>query len=218
MTHADALLDIARAQLGIAEDPAGSNRVKYNAWYYGREVSGSAYPWCMAFVQWCCHEAGAGLPLRTASCGSLMRAAKKAGCWVTRELQPGDVAIYDFPGGAATDHCGIIERVDGNTVTAIEGNTSEKGSQSNGGMVCRRTRPRSQLVGAVRPAFRAGEEKEGYEMKVYRTLADVPEWYAPAVAKLVERGALRGDGQGNLNVSEDFCRIVTALDRFGTFS
>ncbi len=215
MTHADALLDIARAQLGIAEDPAGSNRVKYNTWYYGRAVSGSGYPWCMAFVQWCCHQAGAALPVKTASCGALMRAATKAGRWVARDFQPGDVAIYDFPGGAATDHCGIIESVDGGAVTAIEGNTSQKGSQVSGGMVCRKTRPLSQLVGAVRPAFRVEEEKEECEMKIYQTLADVPEWYAGAVAKLVERGALRGDGQGRLNLSEDFCRIVTALDRFG---
>lgn len=46
------VLDTARAELGVKESPAGSNRVKYNTWFYGREVRGSAYPWCMVYVCW----------------------------------------------------------------------------------------------------------------------------------------------------------------------
>lgn len=152
------VLNIAREELGTKESPANSNKVKYNTWYYGREVSGSAYPWCMAFVQWCFAQAGVPLPIKTASCGALMNAAKKAGQWVTKDYRPGDVVIYDFPGGAATDHTGIIEKVTLTGVVAIEGNTSQAGSQSNGGMVCRKTRPYSQIVGAVRPKF---EEVDG---------------------------------------------------------
>ena len=49
---AEKILDTARAQLGIREEPPNSNRVKFNTAYYGREVSGSAYPWCCAFVWW----------------------------------------------------------------------------------------------------------------------------------------------------------------------
>jgi len=47
------LLNIAQGQVGITEWPANSNKVKYNTWYYGKEVSGSAYPWCAVFVCWC---------------------------------------------------------------------------------------------------------------------------------------------------------------------
>lgn len=149
------VLAAAQAELGTKESPANSNNVKYNTWYYGRVVSGSAYPWCMVFVMWLFYKLGALhlLPARTASCGTLMRAAQKAGMWVTGEYRPGDVVIYDFPGGAATDHTGIVERVTKTGVIAIEGNTSETGSQSNGGMVCRKTRPYSQVVGAVRPQY-----------------------------------------------------------------
>jgi len=50
---------------------------------------------------------------------------------------------------------------------------------------------------------------------VYRTLEDVPSWYAPTVRKLVQAGALKGTGGGLLNVSDDFCRIMTTLDRIG---
>ena len=55
MTGSD-VLRVACGELGIKEQPANSNRVKYNAWYYGKDVSGSSYPWCMAFVQWCYHS------------------------------------------------------------------------------------------------------------------------------------------------------------------
>ena len=155
---AERVLDVARRELETREEPANSNRVKYNTWYYGREVSGAAYPWCMAFVQWCFHQAGVPLPIKTASCGALMNAAKKSGQWVTKDYRPGDVVIYDFPGGAATDHTGIIEEVTLTGVVAIEGNTSQAGSQSNGGMVCRKTRPAKQIVGAVRPKFEEDDD------------------------------------------------------------
>lgn len=46
------VIDTARAELGVVEKPAGSNKVKYNKWFYGRDVSGSKYPWCMVFVCW----------------------------------------------------------------------------------------------------------------------------------------------------------------------
>ncbi len=156
---AEAVLAVARRELGTKESPANSNRVKYNTWYYGREVSGPAYPWCMVFVQWCFAQAGAEklLPLRTASCGALMSAAKRAGLWVTRDYRPGDVVIYDFPGGAATDHTGIVETATPAGITAIEGNTSQAGSQSNGGEVCRKNRKYSLIVGAVRPKFEEDE-------------------------------------------------------------
>ena len=44
MAAADDLLALARGELGVAEAPKGSNRVKYNTAYYGREVSGDNYP------------------------------------------------------------------------------------------------------------------------------------------------------------------------------
>lgn len=153
MATAERVLELARVELGTKEIPANSNRVKYNTWYYGREVSGTVYPWCMTFVQWIFSQAGVSLPVKTASCGALMNAAKRSGQWVTKGFRPGDVVIYDFPGGADTDHTGIVETVLAAGVAAIEGNTSQTGSQSNGGEVCRKIRPYNQIVGVVRPAF-----------------------------------------------------------------
>ena len=193
---AENVLSIARRELGTREEPANSNRVKYNTWYYGREVSGKAFPWCIAFVQWVFANAGVSLPMRTASCGLLMEAAKKSGQWVTKDYRPGDVVIYDFPGGADTDHCGIVEKVTAAGVVAIEGNTSEAGSQSNGGMVCRKERPWKYIVGAVRPDFTEEDDMTGEE--IYNKLNDylrdkpAPAWAQAELAEAVALGITDG--------------------------
>ena len=58
-------------------------------------------------------------------------------------------------------------------------------------------------------------EPEEDDMTYYKTLDEVPEDYRPTVEKLMEAGALKGTGPNVLNVSEDFCRIMTVLDRLG---
>lgn len=70
-----AVLQIAEWQLGVVEMPSGSNKVKYNTAYYGREVSGGAYAWCMAFVWWVFREAGFGL-CKAASCTAFVNRYK----------------------------------------------------------------------------------------------------------------------------------------------
>lgn len=219
MTGAE-LAALAATQIGVREDPPGSNRVKFNTWYYGSEVSGSAYPWCMVFVQWVFAQAGVPLPLRTASCGALMRAAQAAGCWVTESFCPGDVAIYDFPGGAATDHCGIIESVEAGSVAAVEGNTGSD-SDADGGQVQRRVRPLHYVVGAVRPPL--GEEDKDVER--FNTVEACPQWAQDTVKKLVDRGYLTGSGakdsQGrpaDLDLSRDMLRLLVIQDRAGCFT
>lgn len=58
-------------------------------------------------------------------------------------------------------------------------------------------------------------ERNGDDMTYYATINDVPEWYRSSVMKAVNAGALRGDDNGYLNVSEDLCRTLTILDRMG---
>ena len=53
------------------------------------------------------------------------------------------------------------------------------------------------------------------EVKTYRTLAEVPASYQPAIRKLMEAGVLKGTGQGELNIDETYCRVMTTLDRLG---
>lgn len=211
MATVSELLDIARKQIGVKESPPSSNNVRYNTWYYGREVSGSAYPWCAVFAAWVFDQAEVKLPIRTASCGALMRAAQSAGCWVTGDYRPGDVVIYDFPGGAKTDHCGIVESVDGTYISAIEGNTSSA-SDADGGAVERRARKFAQIVGAVRPTY----DKEVEEVR-YNTVEECPSWARETIQKLVDREYLNGTGEG-LDLSADMVRLLVILDRAGAFN
>lgn len=230
MGTAEGVLSVARAELGVRENPKGSNHVKYNTWYYGREVSGQGYSWCMAFVQWCFHRAGVPLPALTASCGALMRAAQTAGCWVTGDYRAGDVVIYDFPGGAATDHCGIVESVRPDAVTAIEGNTGA-GNDANGGQVQRRDRPLKQIVGAVRPPFDEETEEDDMDVKRFEELwlemrkasqdNDSSVYSQDARQWAVDNGLIQGsgktaDGESNYMWEDVLTReqMVTVLYRF----
>ena len=109
-------------------------------------------PWCVMFVWWVFREAGFNLR-KTASCTDLSNAYKAAGQWVTSGYKPGDIVMFDFTGKRSkTEHCGIVEKVNGNTLTTIEGNTGTA-SNANGGAVMRRTRDVRFVTGACRPRY-----------------------------------------------------------------
>ena len=216
MTTGKDVLTAALSQLGTKESPPESNRVKYNTWYYGKEVSGGAYPWCMAFVQWCYARAGAALPFKTASCGALLRWYREhdPAC-ITKTPVPGDIVIFDFPGGAATDHTGIFERARGDTVTTIDGNTGTT-NDANGGAVMRRTRSAALVAAYIHPRE---IEEEDEEMKRYQTIAEIEReapWAAETVRHLIAVGALNGTGAG-LDLSVDMLRVLVIHERMGLY-
>lgn len=173
-------LKIVRAQIGIKEKPAGSNKVLYNTWFYNKEVSGVDYPWCMAFCQWCYAMAEIKLPIRTASCTAFMNAAKKTGNWVEKDYQPGDLVIFTFNEKRTPQHCGIVNRADRGSVITIEGNTSVT-SDDNGGKVMARTRYLSTVLGAFRPAF-----EEGIDMTIDQFIANLTPYQAYTLMKKAE--------------------------------
>lgn len=147
MRTRDDVLKIAAWQLGVLENPAGSNRQKY-----GEAYGMNGQPWCVMFVWWVFREAGFNLR-KTASCTDLSNAYKAAGQWVTSGYKPGDIVMFDFTGKRSkTEHCGIVEKVNGNTLTTIEGNTGTA-SNANGGAVMRRTRDVRFVTGACRPRY-----------------------------------------------------------------
>ena len=219
------IIAIASKEIGVKESPANSNKVKYNTWYYGREVSGSAYPWCMVFVQWVFAQAGMAVPVKTASCSALLSAAKSKGEAVYSGYQPGDVVIYDFGNDGKADHCGIVESVSGSTVTSIEGNTGI-GNDSNGGEVMRRTRNVSTIIGAWRPKKEAKkvtyEEWKAFMQKYRQELQDndSSEYSKQAREWAINAGIISGGGTVNglpnymwedLSTRE---QLVTLLYRF----
>lgn len=60
------LLAIADGELGMKEYPPNSNNVKYNSWFYGRQVQGANYPWCAVFISYIFYllDGGASRPTR----------------------------------------------------------------------------------------------------------------------------------------------------------
>lgn len=62
--------------------------------------------------------------------------------------------------------------------------------------------------------FKAALEVDD-EVKTYKTINDVPEWARPTIQKLIDENSLAGDGKGNINVTDDFCKVMTVLHRRG---
>ena len=203
MATARDVLTVALGELGTRESPANSNRTKYGAWY---GLDGQ--PWCVMFVEWVFSQAGVALPTRTASCTTLMNAAKAAGQWVTGGYQPGDVVIYDWGGDSKPDHCGIVEIVNDSIITAIEGNTAI-GNDSDGGEVMRRTRRPYQILGAVRPVYNKEVTMDNTPSPAHK---DGVEWAA-------KNGILTGNSAGDLMLSQPVTRqqMCTMLYRFAKY-
>lgn len=65
------------------------------------------------------------------------------------------------------------------------------------------------------PYLNADYLEEEDEVTYYRYLKDVPDSYRPTIEKLVNLGVLKGTGNGELNVDETFCRVMTVMDRLG---
>jgi hypothetical protein len=158
------LIEVAKAEVGTIEGP------KDNETKYGAFMKANFQPWCGSFVNWCANEAGVKVP-NTVYTPSGAAAFKKKGAWIDGDVadpEPGDIAYFDFPsdGVDRISHVGIVvkDNEDG-TVWCIEGNTTskKKGSQRNGGEVCKQLRAYKKnkagvlisIVGFGRPKFGA---------------------------------------------------------------
>lgn len=134
-------------QVGTAE--SGENNVVYNTDYYGREVSGPAFPWCMAFIWDGFHRCGLSELFldggKSAYCPYVVQWAKEHGQWVTDHYKPGDLLFYDWDGDGAADHVGFCVYAGSGTTTGIEGNVSDA--------VARVRRSSSAAMGGYRPAY-----------------------------------------------------------------
>lgn len=61
------------------------------------------------------------------------------------------------------------------------------------------------------------EMKEEKEQMRYKYYDDMPDWAKPTIAKLVQKGLLKGDGNGVHNLSEDALKIFVVNDRAGLY-
>jgi hypothetical protein len=126
-----AMVSLARGEIGVAEQPPGSNDSPRIAQF--RQATAGAPgpgPWCAYFVSWAAREAGAPIGDAGQGFGSVdavwawgERAGKTLPAGATPA--PGDLIVWD-------EHIGIVESVgaDG-SIQTIEGNSSN--------MVARRT-------------------------------------------------------------------------------
>ena len=224
MAEASKVLALARRELGTREEPQGSNRVKYNTDYYGREVSGKAYPWCCVFLWWLFQKAEAAELFfdggRTASCGTLMAWAQRRGQMVRADYLPGALLFLRFSGNGGPQHTGIVEAVRRDALVTIEGNTGA-GSDANGGQVQRRERPYRYVLGAYRPAYEEETMTQQQfdammEAWLERRAEQAPGAFsAEARAWAEETGLIRGDSAGRKQY-KSFCtreQLMTFLYR-----
>lgn len=147
------IIERAKSQIGVCENPPNSNNVLYNTWYYGHPVSGSAYPWCATFISWL-FKAEQSLCLKTASCLQMLEWFEKRG-QIVKTPQAGDIVFFKYStNNRRTNHVGLVISYDGRTINTIEGNTSTT-SQDNGGKVMQRNRY-SNIVAYARPKYQEG--------------------------------------------------------------
>lgn len=156
MSTPNDLIAVAASQVGTKEQ--GKNRTKYGAWFGFNGVA-----WCSIFVAWCLGQVGMDprpFIASYASCDAAYAGWKRLGRTFSDKMQikPGTILFYRFSRkGGFSDHTGIAVSAPYRKfgiwyVDTIEGNTSG-GSNTSGGMVQRRTRKLSLVVGMAWPAY-----------------------------------------------------------------
>ena len=119
------IVEIAKSQVGYHEGE--NNWTIYGEWY------GMQDEWCNMFVSWCAYKAGisediipkmACVPY-TGKWFDDRGRYKNSRAWGGDYIPlPGDLILFDYEKDSSSDHIGIVEKVEGNTVYTIEGNSS----------------------------------------------------------------------------------------------
>ena len=183
------VIEIARAELGVTENPPGSNRVKY---WQDYDPAYQGQPWCVCFLWWVFQQAGERKAFfgdgNTASCGTLLRWYREQGLTVpVEDVQLGDIVLLNFHGGKDPEHCGLVVGKGVENfylfVKTIEGNTSSGGSQDNGGAVCEKERYERQIVAVCRPRYKADDPQPMDDVTGH--------WFTPAVEWAREKGLIK---------------------------
>lgn len=131
--QAQAVIQIAREEIGTKENPPGSDIVKYSQWY---PMPGK--PWCAMFASWCLAQAGfePGPITKQALTPLWVKEFRNAGRWTDvgqGDPAPGDLIFFNFDPandaerlrehGNPVDHVGIVSHVEPDgTIVTIEGN------------------------------------------------------------------------------------------------
>lgn len=123
---AKTVLAAARDQIGVREEPPGSNRgakVDVFTGMSGEPKREKGPPWCAHFLSWCAAQTDAGSPFgRLASTYKIAEWGRRQRR-IVEAPEPGD--IFCILRGDYHGHCGFVCHVYGDgTVATIEGNSS----------------------------------------------------------------------------------------------
>lgn len=144
-------LDVALSQLGVEEQPRGSNSGPQINQYLRSVGLGAGFSWCMSFVYWCAQQAaerqGKANPLYKTG-GVLDQWYKSKQLRVAGLPKSGDIFIMDF--GSGLGHTGIVKNVGPTRIDTIEGNATLLTGSREGYQVCQKNRAQSAMLGYLR--------------------------------------------------------------------
>ena len=159
-TQREKVIELAKKEVGYKENTNGWT--KFGQWYaeymkcenQGFETA----DWCTMFCAWCMQKAGltSSQTVFTASAGptgeDLLR---KKGLWKTATYKPKAGDLIHFTWG----HVGFVEKVNGNTVHTIEGNSSNTVAQRSYSLSY------SGIRGYAAPKYKEEREENYMEVK-----------------------------------------------------
>ena len=134
-TGGSGALAAAQSQVGVAEQPPGSNDGPQIAQYRTATAGSGVGPWCAYFTSWA--AAQAGVPLGEAGQGFGSVSAVYAWAQRTGRATPAGPGVRPNPGDLIVwggRHIGIVESVDADgSIHTIEGNSSNAVSRRSYG-------------------------------------------------------------------------------------
>lgn len=139
MTTVTEILNLARSWLGRRESDGSHKYIidiynKHKPLARGYKVKYTD-EWCATTISALAIQCGATDIIPTeCGCGEMIKLCQQNGIWVENENRvpnPGDIIFYDWQDSGKgdntgwADHVGIVEKVNGSTITVIEGNKGE---------------------------------------------------------------------------------------------
>ena len=132
-TRGQQIAAIATAELGVAEEPAGSNDGARIAHYRTATAGSGVGPWCAYFTSWVAGQAGVPVGPDGSGLGyvpTVKQWAEQTGRYIPAGAgapQVGDLVVFDRASNGVLDHIGVVTGVsaDGGIQT-VEGNSSDQ--------------------------------------------------------------------------------------------
>ena len=170
MTPVEKVISVAKAEVGYLEKDSNhnlssktANAGSRNYTKYGSWIGANGDYWCASFLSWIFYKAfgyDKGKKLLggtySAACETIRNAMRTRKRYVTSSPKAGDVIFFSGTRHSGANHIGLVYKVEGGKVYAIEGNTSgANGVIDNGGGVAKKSYAKSysRILGYGRPDY-----------------------------------------------------------------